>query len=516
VTDPILRLDPTRISVEPGGQATLTLTVTNPGTIVEGYSVDVVSTVPMPWVQVNPSELSVYPQQDATAVIVFSPPSGPGAPGGSLPFGVRVWSEVEGGGSAVAEGDLDVGSVAGLQAKLTPIASTGRWSGRHTVKISNWGNAPARLRITPEDPDQALGFLVSPEVVDIPLGGEAVSRLKVRTRHPTLHGAAQRLPFQVACEPGVAPEATGPTPTMSTPGRPVVDGAFNQKPILTRMVVAVAGLVLMVAIAGIVYLLTREDEADPDEPAQQADRPTGLAAAATPGIVTLTWDRVAGVDSYKLKMTSPVDGESEIFSSPVADDPAHLESKIKVETEDRYCYELIAVIEGAADSAPSEEACVDTKLPPTAPAGPKSPTIVPVPAPPTDGGESTGGSTPPTDGGESTGGSTPPTPSADPLPFVSALNFYLEAGSADPAAEAEAARAALAEEGFQAKVLFSEDFTLIPPLVEPSYLLYVDGATAANADAACDVIAAAVPAAVPSGCLPPFSVTPKPGASASP
>ena len=70
MTDPILRLDPARLSVEPGRQATLTLTVTNPGTIVEGYSVDVVSTIPMPWVEVTPSTLSVYPQQEATAVIV--------------------------------------------------------------------------------------------------------------------------------------------------------------------------------------------------------------------------------------------------------------------------------------------------------------------------------------------------------------------------------------------------------------------------------------------------------------
>ena len=163
MTDPILRLEPTRLSVEPGGQATLTLTVTNPGTIVEGYSLDVVSTIPMPWVQVNPADPVGLPAAGGDRRDRVLPAVRAGcARAGRFPFGVRVWSEVEGGGSAVAEGDLDVGSVAGLQAKLTPIASTGRWSGRHTLKVSNWGNAPARLRITPEDPDQALGFLVVP------------------------------------------------------------------------------------------------------------------------------------------------------------------------------------------------------------------------------------------------------------------------------------------------------------------------------------------------------------------
>ena len=243
VTDPILRLEPARLSVEPGGQATVTLTVTNPGNIVEGYSVDVVSTIPIPWVEVNPSTLSVYPQQEATTVIVFSPPSGSGAPSGTLPFGVRVWSEVEGGGSAVAEGDLDIGSVAGLQAKLTPIASTGRWSGRHTLTISNWGNAPARLRIVPEDPDQALGFLVSPGRRRRTAGRRG--RRAVEGPHPAPHPAWRR---PTASVPGrlragrARRSRPGRCRRRPTAGRPVVDGAFNQKPILTRMVVVVAGL----------------------------------------------------------------------------------------------------------------------------------------------------------------------------------------------------------------------------------------------------------------------------------
>ena len=489
MTDPILRLDPARLSVEPGGQATLTLTVTNPGTIVEGYSLDVVSTIPMPWVQVNPATLSVYPQQEATAVIVFSPPSGPGAPGGSLPFGVRVWSEVEGGGSAVAEGDLDVGSVAGLQAKLTPIASTGRWSGRHTLKVSNWGNAPARLRITPEDPDQALGFLVAPEIVDVPLGGEAVARIKVRTRHPTLRGAAQRLPFKVACEPDVPGEAAGPVPAASTPGRPVVDGAFNQKPILTRMVVAVAGLALVAAIAGVAYLLTRPEKAGPEDQAEQPDQPTGLAVAAAPGVVTLSWDRVAGVEAFKLKMTSPVDGESEIFSSPVPDDPARVQSKIKVETEGEYCYQVIAVREGAADSAPSEQQCVATTLPAEAPPGPtESPTIVPIAPPPGDG-ESGDPSSPP-----------PPT-SGDPQQSIAVLNTYpVEGAAGDPEADAEATRTELADLGFDTKVLLTQEWTFDRPLL-PSYLLYVDGPTPADAEAACDAVVAAAGDSVTGECF---------------
>jgi hypothetical protein len=490
VTDPILRLDPVRVSVEPGGQATLTLTVTNPGTIVEGYAVDVVSTIPVPWVEVTPSSLSVYPQQDATAVISFSPPSGPGAPGGSLPFGVRVWSEVEGGGSAVAEGDLDIGSVSGLQAKLTPIASTGRWSGRHTLKVTNWGNAPARLRLVPEDPDQALGFLISPDVVDVPLGGEAVARVKVRTRHPTLRGAAQRLPFQIAGEPDAPPGAAGPALPGSSAGRPVVDGAFNQKPILSRLVVAVAGLVLLALVAGLVYLLTRDDPPGGEEQVQQPDPPTGFEAdPSVPGIVTLSWDLVADVEKYKLLMTAPVTDEAEIDSVVVGD---RRESTIEVEAAAEFCYQLIAVREPAPDSEASEEKCVQTELPESQESVPtEDASIKPIPPTPSPTDEET-----PTDG---------ETVSADPLRYIEVLQFFSEETAA------EAARAAVADLGFDAKVLLSSEWVLTPETRFPGYVVYVDGETADEAKAACKEVEAAAPTLVPFGCVSPKTAEPKDG-----
>lgn len=514
MTDPILRLDPERLGVDPGGRASLTLSVHNPGTIVEGYVVDVVSTTPIEWVRVEPETLSVYPQQEATAEVVFAPPSGPGAPGGTVPFGVRVRSQADGGGSAVAEGDLDVGSVAGLQAKLTPIASTGRWNGRHTLKVSNWGNAPARLRITAEDPDQALGFLVNPDVVDVPLGGEVVARLKVRTRRPTLRGSAHRWPFQVACTPDTASPDEQPTPAVSTPGRPVVEGAFHQKPILTRTVVALAVLAVVAAVAGLVWLLNRSDDESP-EGVQQPDPPTGLALAQKSGIVTLSWDRVEGIEEYKAKMTAPVDGEAPLVVSPVADDTTRVESKIKAETEDVYCYRVIAVREGAPDSAPSEEQCITTQLPATATPGPtESPTIVPVVPPPAgtgDDGGSDGGASPDTSGG------TTPTPgdSADPQRFLAVVALYLDAGSTDPAGLAETARAQLAEKGFETKVLSTRDWAITPSL-GPSHLLYVDATSAADARAACEAIRAVSPESVKDDCLPLQVTGPAPSGSPSP
>ena len=247
MTDPVISLDSDRVAVEPGGQAQVGVTISNPGSIVEGYTLDVVGEGPSSWAQVIPAELSVYPQQEARAIVTFSPPSGTSAPSGTNAFGVRARSTVDPDTSAVAEGDVEIGKVFGLQAKIVPVTSSGRWRGRHVVQLSNWGNAPATLRMVASDPDAALGFYVRPDVVELPLGGTATVRMSVRTRKPFLRGSAVRLPFSVVGERADAAASANPSPApamaYADPSRPVVDGAFNQKPILSAGFVALLGLV---------------------------------------------------------------------------------------------------------------------------------------------------------------------------------------------------------------------------------------------------------------------------------
>ena len=58
-------------------------------------------------------------------MVVFNPPSDATAGTGALPFAVRARSVVDESVSAVVEGDLDLGRVFGLQAKISPVTSTG-------------------------------------------------------------------------------------------------------------------------------------------------------------------------------------------------------------------------------------------------------------------------------------------------------------------------------------------------------------------------------------------------------
>src|SRR3954452_6758666 len=126
MADPLLRLDATSVTVQPGGQAQVGVTVTSASDIVEGYSLSVVGAQPSQWAEVVPPTVNVYPGAEATAVVVFSPPSGTGAASGRFPFGVKAASTESADASSVVEGTVELGAVSGLQAKIVPVTSSGR------------------------------------------------------------------------------------------------------------------------------------------------------------------------------------------------------------------------------------------------------------------------------------------------------------------------------------------------------------------------------------------------------
>jgi hypothetical protein len=359
VTDPVLRLETSQLTVEPGGQVRAEFTVLNPGTIVESYSLDVVGEQPIPWAEVIPPVLSVYPQQQETATVVFTPPSGPTGPGGTVPFGIRAKSQVDPSASAVVEGEVEIGQVFGLQAKLTPVTSSGRWRGLHTIQFSNWGNAPARLRITASDPDQALGFLIRPEVVDLPLGATVTARVKVRTRKPVLRGSPTRLPFKVVGEPDPPRPLGAPTAPGVDPSRPVVDGALTQKPILSRGTVTAAVVVGAALIGVLAFALTRGGPATVPvgDGRTLPAKPTLIATAVSADTVELSWKSLQNIDSYGLLR---VTADEKVEGTERGIDGRQELKKIdKLPADAQYCFKLFGV-NGKLNGPPSDKACAHT------------------------------------------------------------------------------------------------------------------------------------------------------------
>ncbi|WP_111765064.1 hypothetical protein [Nakamurella deserti] len=301
MTGPTVRLEPETLSAEPGGQARGTLTIGNPGDIVEGYRLELLGAEVADFGTVSPAEIQVYPGQEASAVLLFSPPDGAAGTGGRLPFGVRVTSVVDSGEVTVVEGDLDVGRVFGLTARTVPLTSHGRWRGRHLVTVSNWGNAAVTLRVGASDPDENLDCAVLPDRLHLPVGASGVTRVAVRTRRPFLRGTPVRRPFSVTAEPDP------PEPAPSVPGlvgsdgrRVVVDAAFTQRPILSRAVVTVSTVAVLLVGGGVAWALTRPtSETGNVLTTGIPDRPE-LTAVAAVDALTLRWTPQPGVDGYDL------------------------------------------------------------------------------------------------------------------------------------------------------------------------------------------------------------------------
>lgn len=368
--EPVLTMDVTRLRTEPGGQAQLSVKVKNPGHLVESFRMDVVGLDPS-WWQVHPPELAVYPGEEKSAVVLLTPPATAQAPDEPLPFGVRAVSTLDVQRTVVEEGDLEIGRVLDLQASITPVTSRGRWSGQHTITYQNWGNAAVHLRLSVADEDEELGFRLEPEQVSVPVGGVATARLRVRPRKPFLRGAPVHRPFQVTGESaGGAPPPGAPRPPaaragLPDPHRPVLDGAIQHLPILSRGVVVLAGL-LAAAIAGLVLAgMQRSAVVGARIPDVAPEPPTGLVAEGIAAdLIQLRWTPSDRAELYRVQRVDEANG-AVLGTDDVRDGATAFGAKVE-QPLTRACYQVIAV-RSAFASVPGERQCAasrDGRLPP--------------------------------------------------------------------------------------------------------------------------------------------------------
>jgi hypothetical protein len=379
--DPVVTVDTDSVSVEPGGQASLTVRVRNVSSIVEGFRIDVLGEA-SPWARVLPDHLEVLPQGEGIATVLFSPPSGVATRAGAVPFGVRATSQIDVNASAVAEGDLSVGGVSLSQAKITPVTSKGRFSAKHRVEFSNWGNTPVRLRLEAGDPDDALGFLVTPEILDLPLGTSGHAKVKVRARKPQFRGMPLRRTFRVVGRPlipGQFEPAPGPAPQPYgyDPSQPAVDGAFEQKPIIGRGLIPIA-MAALLAAGAIGYFTSRNRDEAADENVAPPPPEQLAAAALGPDTARLTWEPGERVDSYTVFVIDPATKDTPTptattVSPPIAGDQGQYDVPGLAQGTEQ-CFQLSAT-RGEATSARTAPVCLT--LPVVAgPGAPATPTNV--------------------------------------------------------------------------------------------------------------------------------------------
>ena len=255
------RADPT---VDPGGQAAVTITIRNSGAIVDRFDVDVVGPS-AGWARVDPPSLSLFPSVEGSVTITFSPPRASTPRAGTYPFGIRVRPAADPMGSSVEEGRISVTPFTAVAADVVPQTSRGARVGRHQVVVVNRGNAPSDVIVNAVDPDRRLKLAVQPPRSVVAPDEKAEFGVRVEVEDPFPFGAARQRQFQISVEPGRQ------QPIQLRP-------ALSQLPMLPGWIPPVAAVVGIVAVLAVVAFLGK---AGPFAP-EATPAASQIAAASSP------------------------------------------------------------------------------------------------------------------------------------------------------------------------------------------------------------------------------------------
>ncbi|GAB3425436.1 hypothetical protein [Flindersiella endophytica] len=253
------------VPVDPGGQATVEVTIRNQGTIVEDVGIDVVGPAGA-WAQIDNPRIQLYPDAEGMVQITFTPPRESFTASGPMPFQVRATSQVDTSVGAAESGVVVVSGFDVLSARIAPQIVRKKLRGTYQITVMNGGNQPVQARIVADDPEHALVATASPQALTVPPGSTAQARLVMKPRQLIWTGQEAQRPFTVE----VQPYGAAPVP---------LNGSLVQLPIIPKwpimlLVGAAAAAVALIA-AFIIRPAVQQQNAANENPftaQQQADQ----------------------------------------------------------------------------------------------------------------------------------------------------------------------------------------------------------------------------------------------------
>jgi len=237
-------LEPSSVAVDPGSSETTTVRLRNDSDTVEEYRLSVVGD-PAAWTRIAPDTLRLYPGDEGSASVVFSPPRAPETTAGSLPFGILVQPQQSPELSNVGEGVVTVSPFAEMRAELVPVTVRGRLSTRSRVAVDNLGNAPLPVGISGQDDEDVLAFRPSPETMEVAQGRTRLARVRIRPGGVKFLGQPERYPFTLTLTPARdrLPGQTGVLPPAQ------LRGTFIRLPLFPKWLLVTLGLLAAGAAA---------------------------------------------------------------------------------------------------------------------------------------------------------------------------------------------------------------------------------------------------------------------------
>jgi len=238
-------LTPAVLPVRPGAEAVAELSVTNTGTVVDSFTLEVLGDAAA-WARCEPPVLSLFPGQSETVRVTFQPPAGPGTRPGHLAFGIRIMATEDAAHPAVEEGALDIAGIPALSTDISPRTgrARGRRAGRYQVAVDNRGNAPAIVELAGWDGQDLVDVSVDPKSIEVGPGAAVFVKTRTRARKRIWRGASVLHRFTVGVRP------TGDPADPYAPNTPEpLEASLLQEAAIPGWLAKVSGLVVLALVA---------------------------------------------------------------------------------------------------------------------------------------------------------------------------------------------------------------------------------------------------------------------------
>ena len=258
-------LTPERLDVIPGVPQQLSIAITNPGTVIGGYTVRVLGADPS-WVEIEEQRVSLFP--DETRVVTATVTVPPGLAAGERRMAVQVRELTPPERSVVEELVLVVPEAPNSRVRLDPLSLTMGGSGRFSLLIENAGNTPVVGWLAADDSESKLKTRFDPRQIELAPGEHVVADMRVKGKRPFAGAPAVRQ-LSVHLVEGQPMGGAGAGPSLEAPGRkkadpyappdpeaqPAAVATVLQKAMLSRGPIGLLGLLAAITIFAIVITL---------------------------------------------------------------------------------------------------------------------------------------------------------------------------------------------------------------------------------------------------------------------
>ena len=347
---PVIVIDPTgELSVAPGGEAMIGVTVRNPSDEVAEYEIDVLGAV-AGFARVQPvGTLRVYEFDTGRVDIIFRPPRDASVPAGDVRFGVRARLVRDTSVSATAEATLHVEPIEDLSIRLVPSTRRARRRADFRVELENRGSVAVRAVVSASDESGGqLRFAVAPKTTEVkPGGGKAVATVRATLRRPKLFGQAEALPFSVSTDRLFAGSSRSfADPGSASPNTPnTTSGTFTVVPWLGRSLLPLL-LLVAIPVGAAAYALFTRDSVEKDSAPLLSSEIVDLKFSDEGAAVA--WEELGSATGYELWATS--DDPANPAPTKLATTEPKVTSALAIKTADltsgkNYCFYVVALVD---------------------------------------------------------------------------------------------------------------------------------------------------------------------------